>query len=72
MEIESDKPAEVLVDELRPTEVISVYTSALLNIADLFPNVTCVAVGLNLLDDDPEIRELGRLFESRKIRLVAT
>lgn len=70
VEVQSDAPVELLVNELGPSEVISVYTSALVTIADLFPDSVCVAVGLELLEHDGEIRELRRFFEERGIRII--
>jgi hypothetical protein len=66
----STEPAEALIERLQPVEVISYASSALVTITDAWPECQCTAIGLNLLQELPDYREVARLFRERGIKMV--
>jgi hypothetical protein len=70
VELDSDEPAELLIEHLHPTEVISYASSALSTIREIYPELKCTAIGLNLLQDLPDYADVQALFASRGVSLV--
>ncbi|GEM_PF-3551357 len=69
--IYSTLPAEMLISQYCPTEVISYVSSALINIRDIYPDIACTSVGLNkLLAVNPRIKPLYELFVRKNIRII--
>jgi hypothetical protein len=69
--IHSTLPAEMLISQYCPTEVISYVSSALINIRDIYPDVACTSVGLNkLLAVNLRIKPLYELFVRKNIRII--
>jgi hypothetical protein len=60
--LDSSAPAELLVTELQPAEVVSFLSSALPAIADNYPQCRCTAVGLELLKNLPHFAEIHEHF----------
>jgi hypothetical protein len=71
MPIHSTLPAEMLISQYCPTEVISYVSSALINIRDIYPDIACTSVGLNkLLAVNSRIQPLCELFVRKSIRII--
>ena len=71
MPIHSTLPAEMLISQYCPTEVISYVSSALINIRDIYPDIACTSVGLNkLLAVNSRIQPLCELFVRKNIRII--
>lgn len=69
--IHSTLPAEMLIPQYCPTEVISYVSSALINIRDIYPDIACTSVGFNkLLAANPRIKPLYELFVRKNISII--
>lgn len=67
--ISSPLPVELLIPDYGPAEVVSFFSSALLNIRDLYPSIRCTAIGMNAFLASGDSRLKG-LFIRRGIRLI--
>ncbi len=67
--IRSALPVELLIPDYAPAEVVSFFSSALLNIRDIYPWIRCTAIGMNafLSSGNPRLKAL---FVRRGIRLI--
>jgi hypothetical protein len=63
-------PAEMLIEKKKPNEVISYFSSALINIADFYPSIHCVSVGFNRIAKKPQENYLLELFQNRNIYMI--